>query len=375
MARDLIVFAEDWGGLPSSTQHLIKHLFKTRKILWVNSIGLRKPRLNLTDVRRAWHKASQFIKQNTETDTGAANEQFKVLSPISLPAPESKVARSLASWMLLKQVKPVIDSMGLHDPVLWLSLPTAVDLQKALPELPSVYYCGDDFSGLAGVDHRTVVEHEKELVEVCDLVVAASEPLKNKFPQSKTELLSHGVDLTLFSTRAPRAMDLPDNGRPTAGFYGSLSQWLDQELLAKVIATRCDWNFVFIGTEQVDLSRLKQFSNTFFLGPKPHEKLPSYSQHWDASLLPFVDNAQIRSCNPLKLKEYIAAGRPIIATQFPAVTSLQKDLHVVASAHEFEKTLNDIRQQLTHKVVPLQTISQDSWAAKAQLMGQWVDAL
>ena len=67
MKRDLIVFGEDWGGLPSSTQHLMKYLAMDRNIVWVNSIGLRRPKWNMKDMRRVLYKLSVFVRQRLTT--------------------------------------------------------------------------------------------------------------------------------------------------------------------------------------------------------------------------------------------------------------------------------------------------------------------
>jgi len=229
MKRDLIVFAEDWGGLPSSTQHLINHLAKYRKIVWVNSIGLRRPNFGWQDIKRALDKLRG--KKLTQTDCYATDENVKALPnnnfyivyPRTLPAPRSQLGRWFAAWLLISQIIPVIKKAKLQSPILWISLPTAVDVIGKLGESALVYYCGDDFSALAGVDHDTVTQREKELVKKENLIISTSEKLYKKFPSTRSFLLPHGVDYSLFSKPAPRATDLPDDGHPIAGFYGSIS--------------------------------------------------------------------------------------------------------------------------------------------------------
>lgn len=301
MKPPLIIFGEDWGGLPSSTQHLIGHLVKDRKVLWVNSIGLRQPRLNWHDIKRTlnklWRKKNQLKTRQTDSSTWE-NDNFQVVNPLTLPAPRSRLARVFAAKLLLIQLRLPLRQAKIEAPVLWISLPTAVDLVGKLNESAVVYYCGDDFSALAGVDHATVTAREQELAEKADLIICASQRLMAKFPTSRSRLLKHGVDLKLFSTPQPRAIDLPNDGRPIAGFYGSISKWLNISLLIEVIKQRPDWHFIFIGKVVVDIKPLRAFNNVHFLGQRPHQHLPSYCQHWDVNLLPFVDNAQIMACNP-----------------------------------------------------------------------------
>ena len=371
--RDLIVFGEDWGALPSSTQHLINHLSHSRKVLWVNSIGLRRPTLSWRDAKRAWQKlvapARAKVAQSHYT-----NRNIQVINPRTLPAPRNRLERRIASTILGNQLRPLIDQAELHQPILWTSLPTAVDMVEQLDSSALVYYCGDDFSALAGVDHRTVAMREAELLQHADLILAASEQLAMRFPQQRTQLLPHGVDFQLFSQPAQRAVDLPDDGRPIAGFYGSLSEWLDIELLQATIQQLPEWHFVFIGNAVVDISPLQALPNTHFLGERAHAQLPSYVQHWNASLLPFRDNAQIRACNPLKLREYLAAGQPIVSTPFPALRPYQSLLQTVSSVDEMVHALqNTLQQPPNHQ--QQQSVMQHTWQARADQVSLWLEAL
>jgi glycosyltransferase involved in cell wall biosynthesis len=377
VSSDLIVFGEDWGGLPSSTQHLMAHIARDRKILWINSIGLRKPRLNATDARRALTKLlSRPAERRTEAADTAPN--FTVINPKTLPAPSNGLERLLARKLLCHQLLPAIKAARLQRPILWISLPTAADLVGELGEIATVYYCGDDFSALAGVDHVTVAAREKELNQKADLVLAASEVLATRFPKAKTRLLTHGVDYKLFSTPRERAPDLPQYGKPIAGFYGSLSEWLDIELLVATIQRMPHWNFVFIGNPSVDVSSLASLENVYLLGSRPHTELPGYSQHWDASLLPFRDNAQIRACNPLKLSEYLAAGKPIVSTPFPALNPYLSLISTARSVDEMVAAIDSCHPSvIASNIAQLQrsAVAQQSWQARAKQVNGWLEAL
>jgi glycosyltransferase involved in cell wall biosynthesis len=186
-------------------------------------------------------------------------------------------------------------------------------------------------------------------------------------------LLSHGVDSEQFSKPAKRALDLPNRGRPIAGFYGSLSNWLDYDLLNQTIAALPEWDFVFIG--QIELSKLPITSadNVFYLGAKPHHELPSYSQHWTVSLLPFVLNEQIKACNPLKLKEYLAARRPVVSTDFPALTGYREHVNVVNNVEDMVITLNRIAKESYS--LPKGLVDCDSWDNRASTLELYLEAL
>ncbi|ELI1596351.1 glycosyltransferase [Vibrio alginolyticus] len=372
---DIVVFGEDFGGLPSSTQHIVKRLATSHRILWVNSIGLRQPRLDSKDIKRALNKLTRVfhnVGSHKPTLDSETSPNIHILNLLTIPAPSSALARKVAAKMMKHQLNKQLQALGFDKPVFWTSLPTAADVCAEMNPRGLIYYCGDDFSALAGVDHDTVTKHERTLVNAANVIFTASDTLSTKFPSHKTVTLPHGVNVSLFSEPAPKAKDLPDNGRKVLGFYGSLSEWLDYDLIAQVADQAPDWDLVFIGPNELSDNPLPQRSNVYYLGPRAHHTLPSYSQHWDASWLPFVNNAQIKACNPLKLLEYLATGTPVISTSFPALMPYKHMLHIV-------QNVEDVCASLDHLIPPpansKQYVQQQSWEARANQVEKLVRTL
>ncbi|EPX4130353.1 glycosyltransferase [Vibrio alginolyticus] len=372
---DIVVFGEDFGGLPSSTQHIVKRLAANHRILWVNSIGLRQPKLDSKDIQRALNKLTRVfhnVGSHKPTLDSETNPNIHIINLLTIPAPSSALARKVAAKMMKHQLNKQLQALGFDKPVFWTSLPTAADVCAEMNPRGLIYYCGDDFSALAGVDHDTVTKHERTLVNAANVIFTASDTLSTKFPSHKTVTLPHGVDFSLFSEPAPKAEDFPNNGRKVLGFYGSLSEWLDYDLIAQVADQAPDWDLVFIGPNEFSDNPLPQRCNVYYLGPRAHHTLPRYSQHWDASWLPFVDNAQIKACNPLKLLEYLATGTPVISTPFPALMPYKHMLHVV-------QNLEDVCASLDHLIPPpansKQYVQQQSWEARANQVEKLVRTL
>ncbi|EGQ9212407.1 glycosyltransferase [Vibrio sp. 2026] len=372
---DIVVFGEDFGGLPSSTQHIVKRLAANHRILWVNSIGLRQPKLDSKDIKRALNKFTRVfhnVGSHKPTLDSETNPNIHIINLLTIPAPNSALARKVAAKMMKHQLNKQLQALGFDKPVFWTSLPTAADVCAEMNPRGLIYYCGDDFSALAGVDHDTVTKHERTLVNAANVIFTASDTLSTKFPSHKTVTLPHGVNVSLFSEPAPKAKDLPDNGRKVLGFYGSLSEWLDYDLIAQVADQAPDWDLVFIGPNELSDNPLPQRSNVYYLGPRAHHTLPSYSQHWDASWLPFVNNAQIKACNPLKLLEYLATGTPVISTSFPALMPYKHMLHIV-------QNVEDVCASLDHLIPPpansKQYVQQQSWEARANQVEKLVRTL
>lgn len=375
--RPIIIFGEDWGGLPSSTQHLAKHFAQGRKVLWVNSIGLRQPRFSFSDFTRAFSKLVKRFRPSVNIPAHTP-DNVTVTNFLTIPAPKSKAARNLAKRMLQRQLSNYLQKEEFKDAILWTSLPTTSDVFKSYSHLTRVYYCGDDFNALSGVDHDTVSQHETDLLESVDLVLTASEKLKNKFAHPNVQLLSHGVDKELFEGAKARATDLPKTNRPTVGFYGSISEWFDVALVRDIANALPSWNIVVVGKNVIDISELKKLKNVHLLGPKAHEELPRYSQHWDVSILPFVQNAQIHACNPLKLYEYLSVGKPIVSRDFPAIAPFKGAVQIANTSQEFIEAIKMARYA---NLIPefkrgLQSLnSGNSWQEKATKVDQWIKEL
>ncbi|MBX9748909.1 MAG: glycosyltransferase [Roseococcus sp.] len=369
MPHDMIVFGEDWGAHPSSSQHLVSHLAKDRGVVWVNSIGLRKPSLSVSDMSRAARKLGAAVRRKAPAASVPA--PGPVVQPLALLMAESRLGRAVNRALIGGKVRQA--AQGLKRPVVWAALPSAVAALGALGEHAVVYYCGDDFAALAGVDHAASQRMEAELVARADLILAASPALAARFPTHKTRLLPHGVDLDLFSTSVPRPADIPAGG-PVAGFYGSLAPWIDLNLIAATAKMLPEWRFLMIGAAQADLSAIEDIGNIQRLGARPHAGLPGYAQHWDAGIIPFRDTPQIRACNPLKLREYLAAGRPVVSTDFPALDEYR---HLISVANTPEAFAAALRASLTddNAAARRAAVAAQSWAARAAEAAAWIDAL
>ncbi|NMR24171.1 glycosyltransferase [Pseudoalteromonas sp. NEC-BIFX-2020_015] len=368
-----VVFGEDWGRHPSSTQHLFKELSEKHEVHWINSIGMRKPSIKVADIKRVLQKFMQLFSSNTNKKnqaTSADNDKLmKVYNLFILPWHDFNLARMFNRYLFSR-----CSFLNEQPIIYWLSVPTAISLispRKGIDRV--VYYCGDDFSALAGVDHQMVEPFESALIKKADLIYVISDFLADKMPKEKVELLTHGVDFDLFHNRAVKAIELKGINKPKIGFYGSLNAWLDKALLYKLATSRTQYELVLVGNISDDFSDLLALSNVTHINAVDHARLAQFSQHWQVSLLPFIDNEQIRACDPLKLKEYLACGTPIVATSFPAVNKYQETI-LVAHDHDGFITRVDIAVQLScatefsFSEIQSNLASNHSWQSKASLV-------
>ena len=372
MSRALIVFAEDFGRHPASTEHLIRRIAKTRKVVWMNSLGMRRPQLTLKDATRAVSKVGQMLTSRAKNSAAASGAEtaaaptpdgMEIVAPHAVSVPGNALAFQLNRALLSRQVRGIMEKSGVEKPLLWLTLPTALPVVGTLDEHAVIYYCADDFGTLAGIDHKQVLEMERQVVARADLIIVVSDVLAAKFPAAKTIVVPHGVDYDLFATAQARAADLP-TGRKIAGFYGSLPHWIDPELIRTTAAAMPDWLFVFIGGGTL-FSDAPAPGNCLFLGTRPHHLLPSYVQHWDVSLLPYRDCEPLRAGNPLKLREYLAAGTPIASVDFPALAPYRDLVSMAADAAAFPAAIRAASKDQPRNDARRRVVLGGTWEARA----------
>jgi len=132
---------------------------------------------------------------------------------------------------------------------------------------------------------------------------------------------------------------------------------------------------VLIGEARADIRPLEGLGNLRLLGRRAHDELPGYAQHWDVSLLPFRDTPQIRACNPLKLREYLAAGPPIASTDFPALDGYR---HLIEVARDGSDLVQAIQRALNAPAASgarRASVADESWDRRAATVSQLLDSL
>jgi glycosyltransferase involved in cell wall biosynthesis len=154
-----------------------------------------------------------------------------------------------------------------------------------------------------------------------------------------TILVPHGVDYEHFSKALRDDLPVPDDMKdiphPILGFFGLIRDWVDLDLLAEVARARPAWHLVLLGDSTVDLSPYRNLPNMHFLGRKSYADLPAYCKGFDIGLIPFKVNELTRAVNPIKLREYLAAGLPVVSTPLPEVMAYDGPVRVGDSAESF----------------------------------------
>lgn len=322
--KTIICFGEDWGRHPSTLQFLAKRLAKDARVIWVESLGLRRPSASLADASRIFGKVLKWWRASPPADP--AKGGVHVCTPLVLPLHRWRLARMVNKVILSRMIRRLVRRIAKGErPVVVTACPSTADLIGHLGEARSVYYCADDYAHMPGVEASTVRDLEARLLEKVDTMVATSEALLRTRSAAvrSTRLLRHGVDFEHFHSAA-----LPDTPvhpsimgirGPIFGFHGLIQSLIDFELIAEVARRRPDWSFVFVGPAPEGLGALPVASNIHYLGAYPYVTMPSFIRAFDVCLIPYKLEDRTRACNPIKLREYLAAGKPVISTMIPEV--------------------------------------------------------
>jgi glycosyltransferase involved in cell wall biosynthesis len=376
---------------------LFRRIIPQAQVIWVNTIGLRTPRLNWYDlgrtmqVIRTWIHPGARIRASSgassashavDTVPATAGEDSVfpyVLSPVMWPSFRGPRSSALNHRLLSGAVHKALRDVapGKH-PILVSTSPTLPGLVRDHAFRRKVYYCVDDFTHWHGINGRAVHRLEQETLDACDLMIATSTPIleaRSSFVSAST-LLTHGVDLAHFSRATPDpSSPLATLPHPLVGMFGVFDQRIDGQVLRAAALLSPQATFVILGpVVDRDPGEFRDLPNIRFLGAVPYADLPGHVCHLDLCILPYVVDESTHNVNPLKLKEYLATGKPVIASPLPEAIRLAEYL-TVADAQAFPlavaSALAAMEAGACADPIPSRTglenfLRSESWEAKAK---------
>jgi len=361
---DFVIVANAWGaGMdnPTSKHQIALELARQdHRVLWVEGAGMRSPSLGSgSDRGRILRKIMKSLRPATRVPCEGLS--IWGLAPLLIPIPSNVTIRLLNSWIYFLTARLWCILLRFRSPVLINYVPVLAEVERLWGgrRRPSgfggqaevqdqksdgatvVYHCVDRWDSFGTYDTEMMRKVDEDCCRYADVVIASASDLfeRCKTYNANTYLVRHGVNYEHFAgalgLRHERPNDLP--GGPTVGFFGLLSEWVDQDLLITLArtlrgagegvpqseaspisdlrsSTSRRASVVLIGRADVDISRLEAEANIHILGPKPFADLPAYAAWFDVGVIPFVVNELTSAVNPIKLREMIAAGCPVVST-------------------------------------------------------------
>jgi glycosyltransferase involved in cell wall biosynthesis len=352
---------------------MMRELSRDYPVLYVNSIGMRPPRIGegamfLTRVKRKLKSLFRGLVR--------VRPNFAVFSPATLPGGgQNSFSAWIARHTLALQVKFAAYRCGIKRPLVWIACPPGEMIVDQLKPARLIYQRTDRFEDFAGVDPVRIKGFDARLKEKSDIVLFCSRELyeAEKSQNTGSLFVDHGVDFAHFrdaglefENSGKEPADLADIPFPRVGFIGGIdAHTFDPDLFVKVAAALPEVSFVMIGAcslpEGWCLHR-----NVYLMGQRPYEQVADYMAACDLLIMPWNQSDWIKACNPVKMKEYLAVGRPVVSTYFPEVEYFSDYIDVATNEIEFvakiRKGLSDSGSALDRR----KRVQDHTWSAKAQ---------
>lgn len=338
----IIYFGNDWfAENRTSSHHVARQLSKNHRVYYIECPGMRPPTSSGRDLRRAFVKLWRFVRGATMRDGDVT-----VLTLAQFPFHRYAFVRWINRTLSRLVLRLCMWRDGIRCPILWFIAPHVGHLCGHLGEALSVYYCVDDFAAFPDVDVDSMQQMDDDLTRRVDIVFVSSETLlaHKSSLNAHTFHSPHGVDVEHFAAANRDDEPIPDEiaalPKPVVGFFGLIASWIDLDLIAELANARPQYSFVMIGRVAVPEGDLPQLPNLHFFGRRSYDVLPRYGRGFDCCLIPYRLTQQVLHANPLKLREYLAMGKPVVSVSTPEIDQFADVVAVTRSTAEFLEKLD-----------------------------------
>jgi glycosyltransferase involved in cell wall biosynthesis len=380
--KSIICFGgEDWWyHHPHSKNHLMRRFARAgNKVIFVNSISMGLAPIKSGElVPRVKRKLKSYAKLARTTEEG-----ITVVSPAVIPFFGNAAAAAMNRRLLTAQISSLAKRRGLTKPILWIAIPTAVQVVGRLDESMVIYHVSDKYDANT-MDHATdpalIRKLHERAIEAADLVFYSSRKLFDEVTTGleKSYLLEQAVDFDHWSRVTGGETEVAEAvakiPRPRIGYFGAIEPWLiDQELIKRASRERPEWNWIFIGNKSRGLE-IEDLPDVHFLPPVSYEELPHYAAGFDVCVLPWNTEVPFTSYgSAIKVREYLASGKPVVISPLPEYESLSDVLRIGRTRDQFLNLIDDaLRETGTESMRARQAAVRDgTWDARAE----WVSGL
>ncbi len=380
--KSIICFGgEDWWyHHPHSKNHLMRRFARAgNKVIFVNSISMGLAPMKSGEVLpRIKRKLKSYAKLARTTEEG-----ITVVSPAVVPFFGSRAVAAANRSLLTAQIASLAKRRRLTNPILWIAIPTAVDVVGRLDEQLVIYHVSDKYEANT-MDHATdplfIRKLHERALEAADLIFYSSRKLYAESDQAcqKSHLLEQAVDFDHWSRIRRGEVTVADEvnriPHPRLGYFGAIEPWLiDQQLIRQAARERPDWNWIFIGNKSRGLE-IETLSNVHFLPPVSYQELPHYAAGFDVCVLPWNTEVPFTSYgSAIKVREYLACGKPVVISPLPEYESMSAVLRIGRSRDQFLELVDEALHEAGGQQANARqdAVRDGTWDARAE----WVSGL
>jgi glycosyltransferase involved in cell wall biosynthesis len=263
------------------------------------------------------------------------------------------------------RIRSSLRRRGWTNRILYVWHPDLADMVGRFDERLVVFHCYDDytaFAHLSNAERLVVTDRMHRLLQRADLVFATGEALRARLGRDDAHIVPNAVDYALYARALAADEPPPDElariPHPILAHMGRLNVKVDFRLLAAIARARRDWSVVLIGpvlgefppTERAALDELLTQPNAHHIDGKPVPEIPRYLKHIDVGLMAYRPMGWVQHISPIKLYEYTAAGKPIVASD---IAELRRHPEYVTIARSPDEWVGAIAHWLSHDAEPL----------------------
>jgi glycosyltransferase involved in cell wall biosynthesis len=335
----LLVLGDDWGRRVSTLQHIVRRVLDHRRVVWVNGINHRAPRLNAYDAKRALEKVGAMVRGSAPRGDSATTFDgpmpHRIVPPRVVPWHQYRTVQAINARLLSRDLSAACRAeFGNAAPIIVSSTPVIAYAASRLPARALVYFCLDEYAAMDGIDPEIVVPAERRMLELADAtLVTASTMLESKRPRSgHVAHVPQGVNFEHFAAPGPVDPEVAALPGPRIGFSGTIEPRLDLPILEAIAEALPYGSLILVGEPRMSIGRLAERSNVHVLARREYRDLPAVLRGFDVGLVPYTLSDWTRAVDPLKLLEYLAAGLPVVSTPLPEVLRHQPFVRIGGEA-------------------------------------------
>ncbi len=380
--QSIICFGgEDWWyHHPHSKNHLMRRFARAgNKVIFVNSISMGLASVKSKElIPRITRKLKSYAKLARTTEEG-----ITVVSPAVIPFFGSRAARIANRRLLTSQIAGLARRRSLFHPILWIAIPTAIDVIGRLKESLVIYHVSDKYDANT-MDHSTdpafIRSLHEQAIEKADLIFYSSRKLLAEATRrlERSHLLEQAVDFDHWARISNSDLKVPSEieriPRPRIGYFGAIEPWLiDQQLIQQAARQRPEWNWIFIGNKSRGLD-IENLPGVHFLPPVGYHELPNYAAGFDVCVLPWSTDVTFTSYgSAIKVREYLASGKPVVIAPLPEYESMSDVLRIARNRDQFLELVDEALQEEGTELARARqdSVRNGTWDARAE----WVSGL
>ena len=253
-------------------------------------------------------------------------------------------------------------------------------LARRIPNSTLIYDCMDHHEGFGNVAQE-LLDLEIALMRRADLLVATSDWIEQhgKRENRNVAVIRNAGEYSFFSQRPENIYQDPEN-RKIIGYYGAIAEWFDLDLLKQIAQSFPQHLILLIGNDTVNARKyLKAYPNILMEGEVPYSSLPHYLHAMDVCLLPFKVIPLTLATNPVKVYEYLSAGKPVVSVKLPELSQFGKLVKTAENPADFVTAIDEVLKSLPEPESALQArqlfAEGQTWQHRAVSLRQSIDTL